>query len=58
MDSQNNSIYEGTASIKGVSSNVGDYLYLLRDKQNKKFVDLLMDIYDNSQIEVKNVWRW
>lgn len=55
MDSQNNSIYEGTASIKGVSSNVGDCLYLLRDKQNKNFVDLLMDIYDNSQIEVKNV---
>lgn len=55
MDSQNNSIYEGTASIKGVSSNVGNYLYLLRDKQNKNFVDLLMDIYDNSQIEVKNV---
>lgn len=55
MDSQNNSIYEGTASVKGVSSNVGDCLYLLRDKQNKNFVDLLMDIYDNSQIEVKNV---
>lgn len=55
MNSQNNSIYEGTASVKGVSSNVGDCLYLLRDKQNKNFVDLLMDIYDNSQIEVKNV---
>ncbi|MDY2688770.1 PHP domain-containing protein [Limosilactobacillus reuteri] len=55
MDKQNRSIYEGTASIKGVSTKVGDELYLISDKPNKKFTDLLMDIYDNSQVVIKNI---
>ncbi|KEK16067.1 DNA polymerase III [Limosilactobacillus reuteri] len=55
MDKQNKSIYEGTASIKGVSTKAGDELYLISDKPNKKFTDLLMDIYDNSQVVIKNI---
>ena len=55
LEKNSKTIYEGTTSVKGVSSDVGDQLYLLRDKQNKTFTDLLMDIYDNSQVSIKSI---
>ena len=40
-DSNNNCIYKGLGSIKHMSSDVAESLYLLRDKQFKNFIDLL-----------------
>lgn len=55
LEKNSKTIYEGTTSVKGVSSDAGDQLYLLHDKQNKTFTDLLMDIYDNSQVSIKSI---
>ena len=40
-DSNNNCIYKGLGSIKHMSSDVAESLYLLRDKQFKNFIDFL-----------------
>lgn len=50
MNKEENAIYEGTASIKGLNAEVGDYLYLLSDKKYKNFTEFLLDIYDNNVI--------
>lgn len=50
MNKEENAIYEGTASIKGLNADVGDYLYLLSDKKYKNFTEFLLDIYDNNVI--------
>ncbi len=44
----NNIIYKGTSSIKGLSKIVGDKLYVLRDKQYNSFLDLLIDCRENN----------
>lgn len=44
MDKKDNSIYKGVASIKGFNTQVGEFLYSLRDNQYNSFVDLLIDI--------------
>lgn len=45
---ENEAIYKGTNSIKGLSKTVGDKLYLLKDKQYPTFLDLLIDCKENS----------
>ena len=44
----NNIIYKGTNSIKGLSKIVGDKLYALKDKDYPTFFDLLIDCKENS----------
>lgn len=44
----NNIIYKGTNSIKGLSKIVGDKLYTLKDKDYPTFFDLLIDCKENS----------
>lgn len=44
----NNIIYKGTNSIKGLSKIVGDKLYTLKDKNYPTFFDLLIDCKENS----------
>lgn len=44
----NNIIYKGTNSIKGLSKIVGDKLYSLKDKTYPTFFDLLIDCKENS----------
>lgn len=39
----NNTIYKGTSSIKGLSKTVGDKLYELKDNSYSTFFDLLID---------------
>lgn len=51
MDKTTNTIYEGTATIKGCNQQIGDELYVLRDGKYKFFTDLLIDIFDNNIIE-------
>lgn len=44
----NNIIYKGTSSIKGLSKTIGDKLYALKDKHYNTFLDLLIDCKENS----------
>lgn len=44
----NNIIYKGTNSIKGLSKTIGDKLYSLKDKIYLTFFDLLIDCKENS----------
>lgn len=39
----NNVIYKGTSSIKGLSKTIGDKLYTLKDNKYDTFLDLLID---------------
>jgi DNA polymerase-3 subunit alpha len=43
----NNIIYKGTSSIKGLSKIVGDKLYKLKDNTYNTFLDLLIDCKNN-----------
>lgn len=43
-----NTIYKGTNSIKGLNKSVGDKLYTLKDKNYPTFFDLLIDCKENS----------
>ena len=54
MDKDTNTIYEGTATIKGCNQQIGDELYVLRDKKYNFFTDLLIDIFDPTIIEYQN----
>lgn len=54
MDKDTNTIYEGTATIKGCNRQIGDELYVLRDKKYNFFTDLLIDIFDPTIIEYQN----
>ena len=46
FDKELNTIYEGTAPIKGLNKEVGDFLYTYKDNQYDYFLDFLMDITD------------
>ena len=54
MDKDTNTIYEGTATIKGCNQQIGDELYVLRDKKYNFFTYLLIDIFDPTIIEYQN----
>lgn len=44
----NNIVYKGTSSIKGLSKTIGDKLYSLKDKTYPTFFDFLLDCKENS----------
>ena len=44
----NNIVYKGTSSIKGLSKTIGDKLYSLKDKSYPTFFDFLLDCKENS----------
>lgn len=46
FDKELNTIYEGTAPIKGLNKEVGDFLYTYKNNQYDYFLDFLMDITD------------
>lgn len=46
FDKELNTIYEGTAPIKGLNKDVGDFLYTYKNNQYDYFLDFLMDITD------------
>ena len=44
----NNIVYKGASSIKGLSKTIGDKLYSLKDKNYPTFFDFLLDCKENS----------
>jgi DNA polymerase-3 subunit alpha len=48
MDKETNSIFKGIESIKFMSSQVADELYVLKDNQYFSFIDLLIDVEKTS----------
>nr|WP_148313182.1 PHP domain-containing protein [Limosilactobacillus mucosae] len=47
MDKDTNTIYEGTATIKGCNAKIGDILYEYGQKTYDSFTDMLIDLYEN-----------
>ena len=47
MDKDTNTIYEGTAAIKGCNAKIGDILYEYGQKTYNSFIDMLIDLYEN-----------
>lgn len=54
MNKDENAIYEGTASIKSLNTEVGDYLYQLSDKDYTFFTDFLVDLYEKNKFVSKD----
>lgn len=50
MDKENNSIYKGIASIKGLNSSCAEELFNLRNNQYEDFISLLKDIKEHVSI--------
>lgn len=50
FDKEKNAIYQGTSHIKGNNATTGDILYSLRNKKFDFFIDLLLQIRDESTI--------
>ena len=55
MDKETNSIYKGMASIKYMNAQVSEELYKLKDNQYNNFMDLLIDIYDKTSINSRQL---
>lgn len=55
MDKETNSIYKGMASIKYMNAQVSEELYKLKDNQYNNFMDLLIDIYDKTCINSRQL---
>lgn len=51
FDKETNSIYQGIEPIKFLNAQVAEQLYKLRDRRYNSFVDLLLDIKDNTVYE-------
>lgn len=52
FDKESNTIYQGTAHIKGNNSATGDLLFDFREKSFKYFVDFLLQLRDESVIVI------
>ena len=55
MDKETNSIYKGMASIKYMNAQVSEELYRLKDNQYNNFMDLLIDVYDKTSINSRQL---
>lgn len=55
MDKETNSIYKGMASIKYMNAQVSEELYELKDNQYNNFMELLIDIYDKTSINSRQL---
>ena len=55
MNKETNSIYKGMASIKYMNAQVSEELYELKDNQYNNFMDLLIDIYDKTSINSRQL---
>ena len=55
MNKETNSIYKGMASIKYMNAEVSEQLYGLKDNQYDNFMDLLIDIYDKTSINSRQL---
>lgn len=48
-------IYKGIGSIKDLNGNIADEMYKLKDNQYKSFIDLLIDIKNNTSVGMKPI---
>lgn len=55
MDKETNSIYKGMASIKYMNAQVSEELYELKDNQYNNFMELLIDIYNKTSINSRQL---
>lgn len=55
MDKETNTIYKGMASIKFMNDTVSEQLYSLRDKKYDSFIDLLIDLKNNTSIDARQL---
>ena len=55
MDKETNSIYKGMASIKYMNAQVSEELYKLKNNQYNNFMDLLIDVYDKTSINSRQL---
>lgn len=55
MSKEDNAIYKGVKSIKHLNERIAEELYDLRDKQYDTFVDLLVDIEENTSVNSKQL---
>lgn len=55
MDKETNSIYKGMASIKYMNAQVSEELYELKNNQYNNFMDLLIDVYDKTSINSRQL---
>ena len=55
MDKETNSIYKGVASIKYMNAQVSEELYKLKDNKYNNIMDLLIDIYDKTSINSRQL---
>lgn len=55
MNKETNSIYKGMASIKYMNAQVSEELYELKDNQYNNFMNLLIDIYDKTCINSRQL---
>jgi DNA polymerase-3 subunit alpha len=54
-DTKTRSIYKGIASIKYCNADSAEQMYLLRDKHYDTFVDLLVDLTENTSINSRQI---
>lgn len=55
FNKETNTIYEGTAPIKGNNAQVGDDLYELRDEKFDSFTDFMIKLRDDTVVTVKDI---
>lgn len=54
MDKETNTVYKGIKSIKYINSNVGEYLYLLRNEKYDTFFDFLR-LIDTKMVDARQL---
>jgi len=55
MDKKSNSIYKGISSIKNISSQLGEELFILKDNQYNSFIHLLYDIKNKTSCNTREL---
>lgn len=55
LDKKSNNIYKGIESIKYMNSIIAEQMYLLRDKHYDTFVDLLVDLTENTSMNSRQL---
>lgn len=55
IDKENNAIYKGIASVKFLNENCSKELYIRKDNRYNSFMDLLIDLEENSSVNSKQM---
>ncbi len=55
IEKENNTIYKGISSVKFLNENCAKELYIRKDNVYNNFIDLLVDLEENSSINTKQI---